>query len=107
MKPTFLLTLLTLAIVPISHGQQPPLVGGFSQTATTDAEVLKAAKFAVKAHDAKLTLQHVTAAEQQVVAGINFKLKLTTSDARKADVIVWRKLDGTYVLTRAGPSHVH
>ena len=99
MKPTLLLTLLTLAIVPISHGQQPPLVGGFSQTATTDAEVLKAAQFAVKAHDVKLTLQSVNAAEQQVVAGINYKLRLTTSDGRKADAVVWRKLDGSHKLT--------
>lgn len=99
MKPTFLLTLLTLAIVPSSHGQQPPLVGGFSQASTSDAEVLKAAQFAVKAHDAKLTLQKINTVEQQVVAGMNYKLKLTTSDGRKADVIVWRKLDGSHELT--------
>ena len=99
MKPTLFFTLLILAIVPASHGQQPPLPGGFSQAATTDAEVLKAAQFAVKAHDAKLTLQSVNAAEQQVVAGINYKLKLTTSDGRNADAVVWRKLDGSYELT--------
>ena len=99
MKPTLLLTLALFAIVPASHGQQPPIAGGFSQAATTDAEVLKAAQFAVKAHDAKLTLQSVNAAEQQVVAGTNYKLKLTTSDARKADAVVWRKLDGSYELT--------
>jgi predicted neuraminidase len=99
MKPTLLLTLLMLAIVPTSHGLQPPLAGGFSQAATTDADVLKAAQFAVKAQDAKLSLQYVTSAEQQVVAGINFKLKLTTADGRKADAVVWRKLDGSYELT--------
>ena len=71
MKPTLFLTLALFAIAPASHGQQPPIAGGFSQAATTDAEVLKAAQFAVKAHDAKLTLQSVNAAEQQVVAGIN------------------------------------
>ncbi|WP_461785527.1 exo-alpha-sialidase, partial [Prosthecobacter sp.] len=99
MKPTLLLTLLMLAFVPTSHGQQPPLAGGFSQAANTDAEVLKAAQFAVKAHDPKLTLKSVTAAEQQIVAGINYKLRLTTSDGRKADTVVWRKLDGSYELT--------
>jgi hypothetical protein len=103
MKPTLFLTLALFAIVPASHGQQPPLAGGFSQAANTDAEVLKAAQFAVKAHDAKLTLQSVNAAEQQVVAGINYKLKLTTSDGRKADAVVWRKLDGSHELTSWQP----
>jgi predicted neuraminidase len=98
MKPTLFLTLALFAIAPASHGQQPPLAGGFSQAANTDAEVLKAAQFAVKAHDAKLTLQSVNAAEQQVVAGINYKLRLTTSDGRKADAVVWRKLDGSHEL---------
>ena len=61
--------------------------------------MLKAAQFAVKAHHAGLTLQSVNAAEQQVVAGINYKLRLTTSDGRKADAVVWRKLDGSHELT--------
>jgi hypothetical protein len=99
MKPTLLFTLLMLALVPALHGQQPPLPGGFSQAANTDAEVLKAAQFAVKAHDPKLTLKSVNAAEQQVVAGTNYKLRLTTSDGRKADAVVWRKLDGSHELT--------
>ena len=99
MKPILLLTLLTLAFVPVSHGQQPPIVGGFSQASTSEAEVLKAAHFAVKTHDAKLTLQKINAVEQQVVAGMNYKLKLTTSDGRKADAVVWRRLDGSHELT--------
>ena len=99
MKPTLFLTLALLVILPASHGQQPPLAGGFSQATTTDAEVLKAAQFAVKAHDPKLTLKSVNAAEQQIVAGINYKLRLTTSDGRKADAVVWRKLDGSHELT--------
>jgi predicted neuraminidase len=99
MKPSLFLTLALFAIIPASHGQQPPIAGGFSQAATTDAEVLKAAQFAVKAHHAGLTLQSVNAAEQQVVAGINYKLRLTTSDGRKADAVVWRKLDGSHELT--------
>jgi predicted neuraminidase len=99
MKPTLFLTLALLVILPASHGQQPPLVGGFSQATTTDAEVLKAAQFAVKAHDPKLTLKSVHDAEQQIVAGTNYKLRLTTSDGRKADAVVWCKLDGSYELT--------
>ena len=96
---SLLFTFFVLAIAHASHGQQTPLVGGFSHSAITDAEVLKAAQFAVKAHDSKLTLQSVNAAEQQVVAGTNYKIKLTTSDGRKADAVVWRKLDGSYELT--------
>ena len=69
MKPATLLTLALLAFSSALHGRQPG-PGGFSQAATTDEDVLKAARFAVSAYDSKLSLRHVTTAEQQVVAGI-------------------------------------
>jgi predicted neuraminidase len=99
MKPTLFLTLALSFIAFASHGRQPSRPGGFSQAATSNAEVLKAAQFAVKAHDPKLTLKSVHAAEQQIVAGTNYKLSLTTSEGGKVDAVVWRKLDGSYELT--------
>lgn len=78
------------------------LAGGFSSISTTDEWALAAAKSAVSAHDAKLQFQSIEHAERQVVAGLNYKLTLRVADAgktRRADVVVWRKLDGTYALT--------
>ncbi len=93
---SLLLIVLLFASMPILHAQIP---GGFSKSSASDEEVLSAAKFAVSKHDAKLTLQSIEEAEAQVVAGMNYKLKLTTSDGRKAAVVVWRKLDGGHELT--------
>jgi len=93
---SLLLILLLLTSMPILHAQIP---GGFSKSSASDDEVLSAAKFAVSKHDAKLALQSIEEAEAQVVAGMNYKLKLTTSDGRKAAVVVWRKLDGGHELT--------
>lgn len=73
--------------------------GGFTQVSTTSREVLQAATFAVQAHDAMLSLKKVVSAEQQVVAGFNYKLTLITSDGRKADAVVWHKLDDSLELT--------
>lgn len=96
MKLLFFLIIFSFTCIPILQAQ---IAGGFRQASTSDAEVLKAAQFAVKAKDAKLALQKISAVEQQVVAGMNYRLKLITSDDRKVEVIVLRKLDGSHELT--------
>lgn len=62
-----------------------PVAGGYGNADTTNAEVVAAAKFAVKAQTkkqrAKITFVSVNQAEQQVVAGRNYRLCL------KVDVI--------------------
>ena len=97
---TLVMSLLIISsIVPWSFAQ---LVGGFGGASTRDADVLTAAKFAVAARDAKLILQSVEKAERQVVAGLNFRLTLQVAEngvGRVAEVVVWRKLDGTHELT--------
>ena len=98
---TLLLTALLLAVTPVQQ-TFAALPGGFSAVAATDAEALAAAKFAVAARDAKLQFQTIETAERQVVAGLNYRLTLRVSDAgkaRRADAVVWRKLDGTHELT--------
>jgi hypothetical protein len=74
----------------------PPLVGGFSAALVSDKEVKAAADFAVTAQaaeqNASIKLVSITAAEAQVVAGMNYKLTLeVTVDGKKQTVeaVVW------------------
>ena len=86
-----LLSLLCLATITIAQ----PILGGFSPVAPTDADALAAAKFAVAKHDAKLTFQAIEKAEQQVVAGMNYRMTVRVLDAgkaRQATAVVWHKL---------------
>ncbi len=86
-----LLSLLCLATIAIAQ----PILGGFSPVAPTDADALAAAKFAVAKHDANLTFQAIEKAEQQVVAGMNYRMTLRVLDAgkaRQATAVVWHKL---------------
>ncbi len=76
-------------------------VGGYAKAEVTKQEVLEAAKFAVQAQakalqqDGKkveLKLVKILAAEEQVVAGMNFRLKLQVlqdGKAKQAEAVVW------------------
>ncbi len=102
------LLLLTAFIVTV-HSQnlsaqnaKDRLPGGFSEGSKTDETVLAAAKFAVNAHDPKLQFKSVDQVEAQVVAGTNYRITLTVLDkgmTRRADVVVWKKVDPTFALT--------
>jgi len=79
------------------------MVGGFSKASVTDKEVVAAAQFAITAQanaiqqpqgrpPTKLELLRVIAAEEQVVAGMNYRLLLSVNEnghRRTADAIVW------------------
>ena len=89
-----------------------PRVGGFRAGAVTDPEVLKAAKFAVEEQAKKkgvaMELVSVESVEQQVVAGLNYKLRMTVKIAGQAQPVsatVWRKvpLSAGYALTSWEP----
>lgn len=88
-------------------GARRPLTGGFSEASVTDEEVVEAAHFAVNEFGAavypgqKVSLLEIVSAEQQVVAGMNYRLVVRIeSDGRKhlAEAVVWRKLSGEYEL---------
>ena len=89
------------AVLPVApvYAQRP---GGFSGVSVKDEEAIAAAKFAVKAHDAKLVFDSIEKVERQVVAGLNYKLTIKVAadgEPRSAEAVVWRKLDGTHQLT--------
>lgn len=94
-----MLAVLAFVLSQQGWGQVP---GGFFASQTSDPHVLAAAKFAVASRDPQLKLLGVERAQQQVVAGANFRLTLKLEDHgtnRLAEVVVWRKLDGTHELT--------
>ncbi len=64
-----------------------PIAGGYGEADAANAEVVAAAKFAVKMQAkkqrAKITLVSVNQAERQVVAGLNYRLCLKVETAKK------------------------
>ena len=86
--------------------------GGYAEASVKEKDVAAAAAFAVKAQEktlqkkdappVKLALVKILSAQTQVVAGLNFRLKLSVRmhDAPKeAEAVVYRKLSGEYELT--------
>ncbi len=89
-----------------SNPVSKPIPGGWSTVAVDDARVKLAARQAVAAQASidgtELTLVAIEEAQRQVVAGINYQLKLSVKKGnrqQRADATVWGKLDGTYELT--------
>ncbi len=82
---------------------QHPMVGGYSALSVTNKEVIDAAAFAVKIQQkvmqhqegeppAKLDLTAIEGAEQQVVAGMNYRLMLKVKVdgvEKDAETVVW------------------
>ncbi len=102
--PTCLATVLVLAAaIPFASWAQSSLPGGYSSAAVTNQEVTTAAAFAIRAQQAalsgkkdapptKLELVAIQQAEQQVVAGLNYRLKLkvkVNGKEQTAEAIVW------------------
>ena len=97
--------LLSTAAHPSDGLAQPAPVGGYAKTSVTHKEVVAAAAFAVKAQQKamrgkkdpeppklELELVKILHAEQQVVAGLNYRLKLKVSlngKEKTAEAIVW------------------
>lgn len=89
---------------PLPATQAAP--GGWSAAPVDDERVKLAAQSAVTAQAARegkpFELKSIAAVERQVVAGINYRLRLVVirdgGDAAAA-AIVWGKLNGSYELT--------
>lgn len=76
---------------------QPQIVGGYSIVDVNDAEVQNAAQFAAQALGGLLS--KVTKVEQQVVAGMNYKMAIELQDGSKHNVVVYKDLQGNMSLT--------
>lgn len=85
----------------VAAGPDRPGVGGYSDASVTNAEVVAAARFAVRAKElvlrekdpgAKLDLVSIVSARQQVVAGMNYRLDLRVKAGgteKAAEAVVW------------------
>ena len=104
-----LLTVTVLLLVAPSvsiAAEEPPLAGGYAQ-AVVNAEITDVAKAATRMQAEKeqktLRLIKVIKAEQQVVAGLNYRLALEVQSGkgsvRQAIAVVYRNLKGELSLT--------
>lgn len=82
---------------------QPMIVGGW-RVSQIDDEARVAAAEAVRAiKRPNVRLVAITSVETQVVAGINYRLRLTLSDKSRWEAIVWRHLNGVVEVTLIRP----
>lgn len=88
-----------------SDGEPPavgaPVVGGWSALDPAHADAQVAAAAAVARLPGGGALAGIESAEQQVVAGMNYRLVILLADSRRWSVTIWRKLDGGWELTRS------
>lgn len=105
---------LALLACPLSGIAPAQVAGGWSKVSVKDEGVVAAATFAIAARravndeegDGKLVLVEIVDAEQQVVAGLNYRLTLLVKagDAMKTvEAIIWARVwldeDERYTLT--------
>jgi hypothetical protein len=95
--------ILLVCLLALDGQAQESRPGGYSTTSVTSKQVVAAANFAVEAQkkaiqeksdeaSAKLELVSIQAAEQQVVSGMNYRLKLKVKlddEEKTAETIVW------------------
>jgi hypothetical protein len=86
--------------------QQVPVAGGYADAPNDDPEVVSAAGYAVRAQGrkqgARLSLVAIEHAEVQVVAGLNYRLRLRVrigGRPRNAVAVVYKNLRGRQSLT--------
>jgi hypothetical protein len=96
------------ALAELSPPPGPPVVGGFHELRPNDPELVAVAAFVVpRLPVRRARLLRIEGGERQVVAGMNYRIGVQLTDGSRWLALVWHKLDGTYVLTRFGPSKVH
>lgn len=112
LRKSFLLTVVCIAFLAACNTSAPApvpspvLSGGWSRATPNDSRIQGAAEYAVKtqalATQSILKLSSIQSAQQQVVAGMNYRLNLSVlknGKEQSAEAVVWKKLDGTYQLT--------
>jgi len=108
-RKVFQICLLCYLVTPACTQAESPLLGGFYKV-QYDCMIQEAAEFALgeisKIENAQLQLKQIISAERQVVSGLNYRLDLDltkNNQPLRMRAIVWRKLDGSMVLTSCNP----
>ncbi|HVG20968.1 MAG TPA: cystatin domain-containing protein [Blastocatellia bacterium] len=112
MKKSYMAACLAAALMMVLGGtsavsaQQVPIAGGYADAPSSDPEVVAAAGYAVRAQarrqGARISLVSIERAEAQVVAGLNYRLRLRVKvSGRPRDVtaVVYKNLRRRYSLT--------
>jgi len=107
-----LLVGLLLSVTPALRAEgAKTITGGLAEVSVQQQEVIAAAAFAVRAQEAvmgkeakgaRLSLVKVLSAQHQVVAGLNYflRLEVKADKTRKiVEAVVWLRLSGDYELT--------
>ena len=82
----------------------PVLAGGYSSVATNDPNVKSAADFAAKSlTNGQAGVKNISSAEQQVVAGMNYRMNIELTNGSKYNVTVYKDLQGGMSLTQSTP----
>jgi hypothetical protein len=99
-----------LAIQSQTHAQDTPIVGGYGEISVRSAEAQSSAKFAVSARARRtrkrIVLWKVVKAEQQVVAGMNYRVCMRVfvgGKARTVTAVVYKNLRQKRSLTSWQP----
>ncbi len=107
----FIALFIALGSASNCFGQTEQITGGYGDADVKDAEVVKAANFAIKKgakrQKATIKLVSVKKAQMQVVAGLNYQIcmQITSKKSRRkaveqfVKVVVYRNLKNTYSLT--------
>jgi hypothetical protein len=96
------------ALAELSPPPSPPVTGGWHELRPSDPELVAVAAFVVPRLPVRgARLLRIEGGERQVVAGMNYRIGLQLTNGSRWLALVWHKLDGSYVLTRVGPSKVH
>lgn len=112
MKNILRVALMSIALSLVPGGvfgvfaQDEQIVGGYGDASTTDGDVIKAARFAVKNRSQKqgvaISLISIEHAELQVVSGLNFALDMKVKingKTQNVKAVVYRNLRNHYSLS--------
>jgi len=82
---------------------RPDIVGGWRNAKIDEAVRQAAADVVLAIKRPHIRLATINSVETQVVAGTNYRLRLTLSDGSRWEALVWRHLNGTMEVTSVHP----
>ena len=101
-------TVLFLGVASSAAAQTDQIVGGYGDLSAESKDARQAADFAVKARSTKtgknITLVRITKAEQQVVAGLNYRICMSVREGHKkpytVTAVVYQNLKNRRTLSK-------
>ncbi|MBX3289216.1 MAG: hypothetical protein KF855_07705 [Acidobacteria bacterium] len=88
------------------NAQTTPVVGSYQKAKKSDKAVKEAADFAVKGQGENFRLIKISKAEKQVVAGVNFRVRLRVAEKGGDNeskyyvtAVIYRDLEGKFSVT--------